>query len=48
MNLAIAAAERAFVAWREFLPAARGAMLRSWASLMLKHSEELAILVTSE
>lgn len=48
MNLAIAAAERAFVAWRELLPAARGAMLKSWASLMLKHSEELAILVTSE
>ncbi|MCC8940346.1 aldehyde dehydrogenase family protein, partial [Bradyrhizobium sp. Arg68] len=48
MNLAIAAAERAFVAWRELLPAARGAILRSWASLMLKHLEELAILVTSE
>ncbi|MGY4319223.1 NAD-dependent succinate-semialdehyde dehydrogenase [Bradyrhizobium sp. JR3.5] len=48
MNLAIGAAERAFVAWRELLPAARGAILRSWASLMLNHSEELAILVTSE
>lgn len=48
MNLAIAAAERAFPAWRELLPARRGAILRSWASLMLHHSEELAILVTSE
>lgn len=48
MTLAIAAAERAFAAWRALLPANRGAILRSWASLMLNHSEELAILVTSE
>lgn len=48
MNQAIAAAERSFAAWRELLPASRGAILRSWASLMLDHSEELAILVTSE
>ncbi|UPJ76885.1 NAD-dependent succinate-semialdehyde dehydrogenase [Bradyrhizobium sp. 187] len=48
MEVAIAAAERAFPAWRELLPAKRGAVLRSWASLMLEHSEELAILVTSE
>jgi succinate-semialdehyde dehydrogenase/glutarate-semialdehyde dehydrogenase/aspartate-semialdehyde dehydrogenase len=48
MNLAIAAAERSFVAWRQLLPAKRGAILRSWASLMLDHAEELAILVTSE
>lgn len=48
MTLAIAAAERSFAAWRELLPARRGAILRSWASLMLDHSEELAILVTSE
>ncbi|SFQ34146.1 succinate semialdehyde dehydrogenase [Bradyrhizobium sp. Ghvi] len=48
VNVAIAAAERAFAAWRELLPARRGAILRSWASLMLDHSEELAVLVTSE
>ncbi|WP_456866634.1 NAD-dependent succinate-semialdehyde dehydrogenase [Bradyrhizobium sp. USDA 4503] len=48
MNLAIAAAQRSFVAWRELLPAKRGEILRSWASMMLDHSEELAILVTSE
>lgn len=48
MNIAIAAAERAFVEWRKLLPANRCAILRSWASLMLDHSEELAILVTSE
>ncbi|WP_091898179.1 NAD-dependent succinate-semialdehyde dehydrogenase [Bradyrhizobium sp. Rc2d] len=48
MALAIAAAERSFAAWRQLLPAKRGAILRSWASLLLDHSEELAILVTSE
>lgn len=48
MNLAIAAAERSFSGWREILPAERGAILRSWASLMLEHSKELAVLVTSE
>ncbi|MCK1586835.1 NAD-dependent succinate-semialdehyde dehydrogenase [Bradyrhizobium sp. 169] len=48
MNHAIAAAERSFQAWRELLPARRGAILKSWASLMLDHSEELATLVTSE
>ncbi|MCK1509362.1 NAD-dependent succinate-semialdehyde dehydrogenase [Bradyrhizobium sp. 18] len=48
MNLAIAAAERSFSGWRELLPGERGAILKRWASLMLDHSEELAILVTSE
>lgn len=48
MTLAIAAAERSFFAWREMLPARRGAILRSWAALMLRYSEELAVLVTSE
>ncbi|WFU14565.1 NAD-dependent succinate-semialdehyde dehydrogenase [Bradyrhizobium sp. CB3481] len=48
MALAIAAAERSFVAWRQLLPAKRGAILRFWASLLLDHSEELAIVVTSE
>ncbi|TYL92349.1 NAD-dependent succinate-semialdehyde dehydrogenase [Bradyrhizobium rifense] len=48
MDEAIGAAERAFPSWRELLPARRGGILRSWASLMLEHAEELAILVTSE
>lgn len=48
MNLAIAAAERSFPAWRQLLPARRGAILRKWASLMVEHSDELATLVTSE
>lgn len=48
MQTAIAAAERSFPAWRELLPARRGALLRRWASLMIEHEEELAIVVTSE
>nr|WP_271566237.1 NAD-dependent succinate-semialdehyde dehydrogenase [Bradyrhizobium sp. CCBAU 11386] len=48
MNLAIAAAERSFEAWRELLPTRRGEVLRSWASLMRHHLEELAVLVTVE
>ncbi|MGY4298743.1 aspartate-semialdehyde dehydrogenase [Bradyrhizobium sp. i1.4.4] len=48
MEGAIAASERAFAAWREMLPERRGAILRSWASLMFEHAAELAILVTSE
>ncbi|MGY3238237.1 aspartate-semialdehyde dehydrogenase [Bradyrhizobium sp. USDA 4448] len=48
MEVAIAAAERSFPMWRELLPVRRGALLRSWASLMIEHEEELAILVTCE
>lgn len=48
MDGAIAAAERSFAAWRNVLPAARGVILRSWATLMRDHAEELAVLVTSE
>lgn len=48
MNLAIAAAQRSFAEWRGLLPEKRGAILRAWASLMLAHTEELAILVTGE
>lgn len=48
MNRAIAAAERSFSEWRELLPTRRGAILKGWASLMLAHLEELAVLVTSE
>jgi len=48
MDLAIAAAERSFRAWRELLPARRGEILRSWASLIRAHTEELAVLVTVE
>lgn len=46
--MAIDAAQRSFRTWRELLPARRGVALRSWASLMLEHAEELASLVTCE
>jgi len=48
VRAAIDAAERAFQAWREFLPAQRAAILRLWAVLMRKHAGELAVLVTCE
>lgn len=48
VNLAITSAERAVASWRALLPATRGAILRCWARLMLDHSDDLAILVTSE
>ncbi|MCC8955782.1 NAD-dependent succinate-semialdehyde dehydrogenase [Bradyrhizobium sp. Pear77] len=48
MDRAIAAADRSFGAWRELLPAKRGGILRSWASLMRNYSEDLAVLVTVE
>jgi aspartate-semialdehyde dehydrogenase len=48
MNLAIDAAQRSFAQWRELLPERRGAILRTWASLMLAHAEELAVLLTCE
>nr|WP_167523701.1 NAD-dependent succinate-semialdehyde dehydrogenase [Bradyrhizobium sacchari] len=48
MDLAIAAAERSFNAWRELAPAMRGEILRAWASLIRDNSEELAVLVTVE
>ncbi|MET4483603.1 aspartate-semialdehyde dehydrogenase [Bradyrhizobium sp. F1.13.3] len=48
MERAIGAAAQSFASWRELLPASRGLILRSWASLMREHAEELAILITSE
>ncbi|KRQ02929.1 succinate-semialdehyde dehydrogenase [Bradyrhizobium yuanmingense] len=48
MNLALDAAQRSFAQWRELLPERRGAILRTWASLMFAHAEELAVLLTCE
>nr|WP_164937142.1 NAD-dependent succinate-semialdehyde dehydrogenase [Bradyrhizobium vignae] len=48
MDLAIAASERSFRAWREVLPARRGEILGSWASLIRAHTDELAVLMTIE
>lgn len=48
MKLAIAAGEQSFAAWRDLLPAKRGAILKAWASLLLDHSHDLSIVITSE
>jgi succinate-semialdehyde dehydrogenase/glutarate-semialdehyde dehydrogenase len=45
---AIAAAERAWPAWRALTGLARAAVLRKWFELMLAHAEDLALLMTSE
>lgn len=48
VDIAIAAAQRAFPAWRDLLPAQRGGLLRKWAERMRDHEEELATLLTCE
>ena len=48
VDVAVAAAERDFPAWRDLLPTERGAVLRSWAAKMREHSEDLAVLMTCE
>jgi succinate-semialdehyde dehydrogenase/glutarate-semialdehyde dehydrogenase len=45
---AIAAAERAFPAWRDRPAAERGAILKAWAAGMLRERERLARLMTLE
>ena len=45
---AIAAAERAFPAWRALAAMQRGAILRRWAELMLRHKADLARIMTLE
>ncbi|MEM8987737.1 MAG: NAD-dependent succinate-semialdehyde dehydrogenase [Pseudomonadota bacterium] len=45
---AIEAAKTAFPAWRRLLAKERGAILRQWAELMMKHKEDLSILMTAE
>ena len=45
---AIRVAERAFPAWRALPAKKRGAILRRWAELMLRHKEDLARLMTRE
>jgi succinate-semialdehyde dehydrogenase/glutarate-semialdehyde dehydrogenase len=45
---AIAAAAEAFPAWSSALARERARVLRRWADLMLDHSEDLALLLTSE
>lgn len=45
---AIAAADAALPAWRAKSAAERGRILRRWAELLLKHQDDLALLMTSE
>ncbi|MFM2407179.1 MAG: succinate-semialdehyde dehydrogenase [Pseudomonadota bacterium] len=45
---AIAAAEAAFPAWRGRTAEERGRILRRWFELMLKHQDDLALLMTRE
>lgn len=45
---AIAAAEKAFIAWRAKTAEERSQLLRRWHQLMIEHQEDLAILMTSE
>ena len=45
---AVAAADRAFRAWRETTAEARARILRRWHDLMLEHQNDLAVLMTSE
>jgi succinate-semialdehyde dehydrogenase/glutarate-semialdehyde dehydrogenase len=45
---AVAAADRALVAWRKQTAKARGLILRRWYALMMTHHEDLARLLTAE
>ncbi len=45
---AIDAAERAFAGWRALTAKARAALLRRWHELILRHQEDLALLMTAE
>jgi succinate-semialdehyde dehydrogenase/glutarate-semialdehyde dehydrogenase/aspartate-semialdehyde dehydrogenase len=48
VDIAVWAAARAFLAWRDRLPNERGAVLRAWASAMRDNLEDLAIIMTCE
>jgi succinate-semialdehyde dehydrogenase/glutarate-semialdehyde dehydrogenase/aspartate-semialdehyde dehydrogenase len=48
IDTAIDAASRAFLLWRDQLPAQRGRVLRRWAALCREHAQDLALLMTLE
>lgn len=48
VDRAIAAAQDAFLAWRDLRPLERGLLLRSWATLMRAHADDLAVILTAE
>ncbi|MEM1140388.1 MAG: aldehyde dehydrogenase family protein, partial [Pseudomonadota bacterium] len=45
---AIAAADRAFADWRQRTAKDRAALLQKWFHLIVKHTDELATLMTAE
>lgn len=47
-DLAVQAARRAFLTWRDRLPVERGAILCAWAKLMRVHAKDLAVIMTVE
>nr|CAD6425542.1 NAD-dependent succinate-semialdehyde dehydrogenase [Rhizobium sp. Q54] len=47
-DAAVAAAQQAFLDWRDKLPAERGLILRLWAKLMRENAGDLATIMTSE
>ncbi|MEY2683180.1 MAG: hypothetical protein RJA09_324, partial [Pseudomonadota bacterium] len=47
-DMAIAAADRALLAWKNRTAEDRGRVLRRWFDLMLQHQDDLALLMTSE
>lgn len=48
VEAAISSASRAFEAWRQVLPAARGVILRRWAELLRQNAVDLATIATAE
>ncbi|MFD2250160.1 succinate-semialdehyde dehydrogenase/glutarate-semialdehyde dehydrogenase/aspartate-semialdehyde dehydrogenase [Pseudochelatococcus lubricantis] len=48
VDRAVEAAHTAFLAWRDVLPAERGAILRAWAAGMRRNANDLAVLITAE
>lgn len=47
-DAAVETAKRAFLDWRDWLPAARGEILRTWARLMRENAQDLAVIMTCE
>nr|CAD6601995.1 NAD-dependent succinate-semialdehyde dehydrogenase [Rhizobium sp. TCK] len=47
-DAAVETARRAFLDWRDRLPAARGEILRTWARLMRENAQDLAVIMTCE
>jgi succinate-semialdehyde dehydrogenase/glutarate-semialdehyde dehydrogenase/aspartate-semialdehyde dehydrogenase len=48
VDVAIDAAGKAFLGWRERLPVERGDILRAWGRLMRENADDLATIITAE